>query len=68
MAKDALDALRAAVHADPDLALLLRRTDPEEFFTTVLRVADERGLAVTHEDVHEAVSAGRQAWLTRWLR
>jgi hypothetical protein len=68
MSRHGLDALRARVHADPELARRLRGLAPERFHAEVLRLAAEAGDDVTPAEVGEAVTQARQAWMLRWIR
>ena len=68
MSQAGLDALRARVHADPELARSLRDLAPAHFEAELLRLAAELGDDVTRRDVGEAVAQARQAWMLRWVR
>ena len=68
MARDELYRLRAEVFGDPELAAHLRRTDPSRFTEEVLRLAAERGIALTAADVDGAMLVARRAWTLRWIR
>jgi len=68
MSKEGLEALRARVHADAELARWLRRVEPERFKDEVLRLAAENGDAVTARDLDETIAAARQAWMLRWIQ
>jgi hypothetical protein len=68
MSEDGLDALRARVNADAELARRLRRIEPEHFALEVERLAAELGCDVAADDVHAAVAQGRRAWLLRWTQ
>jgi hypothetical protein len=68
MSTEGLDALRARVNDDPDLARRLRRADSARFAGEVTAVAGELGCEVTEGDVEQAMMRGRQAWTMRWIR
>jgi hypothetical protein len=68
MSTEGLEALRARVSDDPELALRLRGADPAHFTGEVLWLAGELGFEVSESDVDEAVTRGRLSWTTRWLR
>ena len=67
MSKEALNALRALVHQDPDLARRLHRIAPEHFIDEVLRLAAGLGISVNDADVQQAIMHGRQSWALRWI-
>jgi hypothetical protein len=68
VSRQGLDALRARVNGDPDLARRLRRLEPERFAAEVLRLAAGYGDDVAQADLDEAVAHARQAWMLRWIR
>ena len=68
MSQEGLEALRARVHADAELARRLRRLEPAAFAAEVLRTAGAWGLDVTQHDLDGAVAQARRDWLLRWLR
>jgi hypothetical protein len=63
-----LDALRARVHADAELARRLRRIDPARFVDEVTALAASLGIVVTRDELDAAIARGRQAWALRWIR
>ena len=67
MAGEGLDALRARVWQDADLALRLRRIAPERFVDDVCTLAAEFGFAVSVAELEAAIAQGRHAWLLRWI-
>jgi uncharacterized protein YqfA (UPF0365 family) len=67
MAEGALDALRARVGEDVELALRLRRIAPERFVDDVRALAAELGLDVSAAELEAAIAQGRQTWLLRWI-
>jgi hypothetical protein len=68
VSRQGLEALRARVHGDPELARGLRRLAPERFEAELLRLAAERGDDVTPQDVGEARARARRDWMLRWVR
>jgi hypothetical protein len=68
MSREGLDALRARVNVDPDLARRLRRLEPEGFSGEVVRLAGELGLDVAEADLDAAIAQARSAWMLRWVR
>ncbi len=68
MSRQGLDALRARVHADPELARRLHALEPERFEAELLRLAAEHGDDVTRPDLDAARALARQEWLLRWVR
>ncbi len=68
MSQQGLEALRARVHGDPELARSLHRLAPERFEAELLRLAAEGGDDVTPRDVGEARARARQDWMLRWVR
>jgi predicted ribosomally synthesized peptide with nif11-like leader len=67
MAEEGLDALRARVDEDVDLARRLRRIDPERFVDEVRAIAAELGFDVTAAEFDAAIAHGRQQWALRWI-
>jgi hypothetical protein len=63
-----LEALRARVHGDPELARRLRGLAPERFEAELLRLAAEHGDDVTELDVEQALARARRDWMLRWVR
>ncbi len=68
MSQQGLEALRARVHGDPELARALRRLAPEQFEAELLQLAAECGADVTPQDVGEARVRARRDWMLRWVR
>jgi hypothetical protein len=68
MAENGLDALRARVHGDAELARRLRAIDPARFADEVVAVAASVGIAVTRSELEAAVERGRGAWMLRWIQ
>jgi hypothetical protein len=68
VSREGLEALRARVDDDPELALRLRRVEPERFAADVLRLASENGCDVTEADIAGAVTSAQRAWSLRWVR
>lgn len=68
MSRQGLEALRARVHRDPELARSLRRLAPERFEAELLRLAAECGDDVTPQDVGEARTRAHRDWMLRWIR
>ena len=68
MSAEGLQALRARVGADPDLARRLRRLAPERFSGEVARLAAELGFDVAEADLDAAIAHARSAWMLRWVR
>jgi hypothetical protein len=68
MSEEGLDALRARVCDDVELARRLRRMEPERFVSEVPRIAAECGVDVAADDVQHAIAQGRHAWNLRWIR
>jgi predicted ribosomally synthesized peptide with nif11-like leader len=68
MSREGLDALRARVSADPDLARRLHRLEPERFTSEVIREAAELGFDVAEPDLDAAIAQARSAWMLRWVR
>jgi len=68
MSAEAFARFRNEVLADVDLQAALRdTTDRAAFVAAVVRVAAERGHAVTPDDVDAALTASRRVWLERWI-
>ena len=68
MSAEGLDALRARVSADPELARRLHGLEPERFTSEVSRVAAELGFDVAEADVDAAIVQARSARMLRWVR
>ena len=68
MSADGLRTLRERVHADSDLALRLRRVEPERFVCEVLSLAAELGCDVQGAEIARSLDNARQAWIMRWIR
>ena len=68
MAQEGLDALRARVHADAELARRLRGIDPARFADELVAVAASVGIGVTRSELEAAVERGRGAWMLRWIQ
>ena len=68
MSKGDLDALRARIDEDRELALRLRRTLPDRFVAEVLRVASERGFDISETEIAAAMVSAQRAWMMRWVR
>lgn len=68
MSETGLDALRARVAADAELARRLRRIDPARFADEVVSVAASLGIGLTRGEVGAAVERSRGAWALRWIR
>jgi len=68
MSREGLDALRARVSADPELARRLHGLEPERFAGEVARLAAELGLDVAEADLDAAIAQARMAWMLRWVR
>ncbi len=67
MSKEGLDALRARVHEDAELAARLRRIEPDGFADELERLCADLGFNVAADDVEAAIAQGRQAWALRWV-
>ena len=68
MSQRGLEALRARVHADVELARRLRRLEPARFVDEVAALAASLGIEVTREELDAALARSRQAWALRWIR
>jgi hypothetical protein len=68
VSNDALEHLRRHVHADPDLALQLRRVAAERFSAEVIALAPEVGDAIDDADIERELERARRAWILRWIR
>lgn len=68
MSQAALDALRARIYDDVEVARRLRRIEPELFVSEVTRVAAESGLDVAADEIRRAIEQGRLEWSLRWIR
>lgn len=68
MSQEGLEALRARVHADAELARRLRRLEPDALAAEVLRAAAACGDDVTQRDLDEAMQHARRDWMLRWVR
>lgn len=67
MARDDFERLRAIVHADEELQdELLDERDKPPFVPLLVRIAAERGIAITDIDVWDALAEGDAAWLATW--
>ncbi len=67
MAGEGLNALRARVGEDVDLARRLRGVAPERFVHDVCALAAELGFNVSAAELEAEIAQGRQAWLLRWI-
>jgi hypothetical protein len=68
MSDEGLDALRARIRDDVEVARRLRRIEPGQFVSEAMHIAAEDGLDVVADDVQRAIAQGRQAWNLRWIR
>jgi nitrogen fixation uncharacterized protein len=68
MSRQGLDALRARVSDDLDLAQRLRGLEPDRFTSEVARLAAELGFDVAEADLDAAIAQARAAWMLRWAR
>jgi len=68
VSREGLEALRARVYGDPELALRLRRVEAGGFSADVLRLASQHGLDVTDVDIADAIRSAQRAWTLRWVR
>ena len=68
MSQEGLDALRARVSDDPDLAQRLYAIDPQRFVEEVTGAAAALGYEVTADDVRFAITLAWHAWMLRWVR
>jgi hypothetical protein len=64
----ALDALRARVWSDPDLAARLAAIPDAQLAGEVEIVARAMGLVIGPDEIARAIDASRGAWLLRWIR
>jgi hypothetical protein len=67
MAEDGLNALRARVGNDVELARRLQRIEPERFVDDVCVLAAELEFDVSAAELDAAIARGRQAWALRWI-
>jgi len=67
MAEEELNALRARVDEDVELALRLRRIAPERFVHDVRALAAELGFDVRAGELDAAIAQGRESWALRWI-
>jgi hypothetical protein len=67
MSQEGLDALRARVSDDPELAQRLYAIESERFVEEVTGTAAALGYEVT-DDVRFAITRASQAWMLRWVR
>lgn len=68
MTNAAFAAFRDAVHGDAGLQHALgAERDRERFVALAVRLARERGIALSPEDVEAALHEGMRAWLERWI-
>jgi hypothetical protein len=67
VSKEGLDALRARVGEDAELARRLRRIEPAHFVDEARAIAAELGFDVKTADLDAAIAQGRQAWALRWI-
>lgn len=68
MSREALEALRARVHGDLELARRLHGTEPAEFTGATTRLASELGYDINANDVRDAIAEWVRAWIMRWIR
>ena len=68
MSEARLDALRARVGDDLELARRLRRIEPEHFVSEVVRAGADCGVDVAPDEIQRAIAQGRQMWNLRWIR
>jgi hypothetical protein len=68
MSREGMEALRARVNDDPQLAHRLHDIEPDRFCADVVGVAAELGFSVERADVEEALAEGRRVWSLRWIR
>jgi hypothetical protein len=65
---EVIETLRQRVHSSPALqAQLFAVTDPQEFVAVVRQVALAFDLALSDEEVLQAMRMGRRAWSDRKL-
>jgi hypothetical protein len=67
MSREGLEALRACVYADPELARDLNDVADARLGAEVVRAAAELRCDVTDDDVSTAIAQAREAWLLRWI-
>jgi hypothetical protein len=68
VSREGLDALRARVHADPELARRLYRVPDDRFADELSRIAAAAGCEVDAGDVRAALAQARTSWGLRWVR
>ena len=68
MSQEGLEALRARVSEDPELAQRLYAIEPARFVEEVTAAAARLGCEVTEDDVRLAIAQARHAWMLRWVR
>jgi hypothetical protein len=68
MSSDALGRLRTLVHADPALALELRRLEPGALKPALLTIAEEHGIDLDANDLERAIANAKREWTMRWMR
>jgi hypothetical protein len=68
MPREGLERLRALVHADPALALALRRLEPDALKPRLLAIAAECGFDLDAQEIDEAAASGARDWTMRWTR
>ncbi len=68
MSSDALEALRAKVHADPDLARALAMLPDGELFDAIEQLARSAHVDVTRDELSAAAARARAEWALRWIR
>jgi predicted ribosomally synthesized peptide with nif11-like leader len=68
MSREGIEAFRARVHQEPELARQLHAVEASRFTDEAVRIAGELGCAVTASDVEDAVARGRGDWTLRWTR
>jgi hypothetical protein len=68
MAKSSLDLFRQAILSDESLQAQLREIAGwPSFVAAALRLAADRGLAITAADLEAAAREGRRVWMERHL-
>jgi mannose-6-phosphate isomerase-like protein (cupin superfamily) len=66
--REAFARFRSLVLADPSLQEFLdEELDPERFAARAVALGRARGLRFGAAEVHAALSAGRRAWIERWI-